>query len=231
MRKAALVPALFFLAGFGPQGASIVPQDDTQTIFGPQNIVVNNAVIPAFDTASTPVLNTSTAVATTTLSTTQSGDLVVFLVNDNGGTCSTPMDTAGLVWTARTTPADWCEFWAYASAPLSSDVITSNLSFGISSTVAIAVKGPTAPTPFDSNASLPAENATTAIYSTSDPPSFVFCMWNYAGGPTPAQCPGFTAMASGAYIAIGYQIYSVSQSGVSVTPGTGTNSVFVDVLK
>jgi hypothetical protein len=104
--------------------------------------------------------------ATATLSTALSLDVIVVCIttggNSNHGHVTGVTDTAGLVYTKRTTQVGNTQenmdvWWAIAVTPLTNDVITvTTTATGSTAIFAFAVNGASLTSPWDTNSTLPA---------------------------------------------------------------------------
>jgi hypothetical protein len=164
-------------------------------------------------------------------------DVIIYVVTFSGAGglhVTSVSDTAGNTWANRAavpqSGPNAIEVWyAKASGPLSSDVITPTFSGAASSQASIAfgVSCANLSTPFDSNGSLPntiANLATAATISTSNANDFIYGFYVFAGTATPTAGSGFTLISnvgSFGYMMTEYQIVTSTQSGLAVSVGTG----------
>lgn len=164
--------------------------------------------------------------STATLTTSSTNDVIVVFIVANVSAINSVTDTAGLSWSQRATTTDgsgnWIFEWTAISAgALSSDVITVTPSASTFTTIdAFGISGANTVTPFDSNVGLPATGAPTLTLSTSNANDFIVAGMITSGTVTAG---GSWTLISGAdFQGVEYQIVAATQSGLSVTVGTGS---------
>lgn len=174
-----------------------------------------------------------------TLTTTAAGTIVV-MVAANSGTVSSISDTAGRTYAKRSGATsgggNGIEMWyANSASAVTSDVITVTLSgfsgfttihaFGVSNTY-------TGSSPWDANAALPDISVGAAprdprSATTSNASNFIIGAFRMASTSNPTAGSGYTMIfgSSGSGWALTeYKVVAATQSGLSVTVGTGSNT-------
>lgn len=209
----------------------------------------------------------ASTVASAAFSTTASNDVVIALITTSNATASTvsSISGGGLTWTKRKqftiltssfTTGSIEEWSAVAASPLTSQVITANLSItALSATISVfAFSGGNTTTPFDVNAALPATNSdvtgtstiptVSAISTTNANTALIaFVSTPGAAGSALTDPASFTQLIfnngfSGTPNFLGgaaqsdYRIVSSTQSGISVAYSTVTNwGMLVDAVQ
>lgn len=181
---------------------------------------------------------TGTNVATLTLSTTKTNNVIYVAIEANGSVASVVGSTLG-AFTARATGAI-VSFWALAPSILSSEVITLTYSGGTTfiSATAFAVNGAHTAAPFDVNASIPTISsfgvpadplsATTTAVNTMAIGAF-----RMSGTSNPTNGSGWTPIQlNGDFLLTEVKLLS-SAGSFSATIGTGvgdSNQGIVDAI-
>jgi hypothetical protein len=188
--------------------------------------------------------------ATATLSTALSLDVIVVCIttggNSNHGHVTGVTDTAGLVYTKRTTQVGNTQenmdvWWAIAVTPLTNDVITvTTTATGSTAIFAFAVNGASLTSPWDTNSTLPAffsndsggpgsgAGAATVNMSTSSANTFIFGFYGSDNVPTgQAVNAGITIYLGqaeetetsgyGQWAEVGYTIVTSPQTALAVS--------------
>lgn len=178
---------------------------------------------------------------TITLSTSNSNDIIIVAAFLNGGPI-TSVTSANLTFTLRVRILDSAggdqyveEWYAVASSPLSSEVITINGTVNGSylEAVAFAISGANTSTIWDSNVSVPASNSTSTLLtvSTTNANDFIYAIYGYISSGSPGS--GWTQIGTGTYLFVEYQIVSSTQSSLqgTVTGGTSRGGMMDAVIQ
>lgn len=173
---------------------------------------------------------------TLTLTTTQSPDVIVVAVVNNGGSGVSSMTSAHLTFAKRATAAisaynDIEEWYAIASAPLSSEVITIAFTDGstpYNSACAFGIANANTSVIFDSNGALPVQNTAAAdpTFSTTSAKTLVFGLMRFSTTSSASAGSGWKSIyapAGGAFL-VQYRVFSLAQSGATCSVGTGSNN-------
>ena len=187
---------------------------------------------------------TSTATSGTSLAlpalTTTTANFIVVIVVVNG-TSVNSVTGAGLTFTRRVTSGGLnpIEMWTAVSAsPLNAEVLTVNL---VAATTfiranAFGIANVNTGSPFDSNASLPANSTANAdlTISTSNADDFIIGAFrSSAGAPTGAPGAPWITIQDVNFCLTYYRIVSATQTNLTVPKGTAgtTNGALADAIK
>lgn len=187
---------------------------------------------------STGVLNsTGSPSATLTLTTTASPDVIVVSCAYNGASSVTSVAGSGLTFThrAKAGGSQYIDEWyAIASSPLSSEVITVTFSGSTSynACTAFGISGANSTAPYDTNSVLPViSTATPTTFSTSNANDIILGLTRTTSAASPTPISGWTAVyaPTGGYFIAQYEIVSTVQSSASYA-GPATNGTIVDAV-
>lgn len=170
---------------------------------------------------------------TATLTTANSNDVIYLVIGvPDTAQSFTVTDSASLTWTHRdtktsgsgTSGTEISTWYAIASSPLSSDVVTVTWSTAFNAAMMVfGISGADTSAPFDSNSAIPATSAgsTTApsvSISTSNANDMILGLVAQRGGTTLTVGSGFSEVTppSGSLADGEYQVVSTTQSGLSV---------------
>lgn len=177
----------------------------------------------------TPVHNNASSgssIVTGAFTTTQAAEVVI-AITINSVTISS-ITGGGLTFAKRTSNAAGIEEWAApAAAALSGVQFTINFSgaTGFVTTDTFAVSGQDTATVFDANAAVPANGtADPGSISTSNANDFILGAFRFAATAAPTQGAGYTKISGADFQLSEYQIVSATQSGLSITVGTGVGN-------
>lgn len=172
---------------------------------------------------------TSGTSTTVTLSTANSNDIIALVVEINGTTASSISSANTTGWASRAINASpRLELWyGIASNSLSSEIITVN--FAGSTTYCtidcFGISGADITNKWDSNGALP-DIGTTGLRSitTSNADDFLIGAYRFSDTENPSGGTGWTEIFSTHFLLTEYKIVSSTQSGLSVTIGTGNGN-------
>lgn len=167
---------------------------------------------------------------TATLTTANANDLIIAIVTSNPATGNVvsiaSAHTTG--WTLRKKQAvaggNIEEWVGKASSALTSEVITFTMGASITFTTidVFGVSGADTTIIWDSNGALPDFGTNTLrSITTSNTNDFLIGAYRFGGTATPTQGAGWTKISGANFQLVEYQIVSATQSGLSVTIGTG----------
>lgn len=162
--------------------------------------------------------------------TTTSAALIVAVVTTNGGPI-TGVSGGGLSWARHANvtggSAEYLELWtAEAASPLSAVTMTATNTFSSFCTLDVfGVSGYDTADIFDNDASVPNTGVSDPrTISTALADTMIIGAFRFAGTPSPTAGSGYTAISGADYQLTEYQVVSSTQSGLSVTVGTGVGN-------
>jgi hypothetical protein len=175
--------------------------------------------------------NAVASVATVTLTTSNSDNVIMLQVATNQGPV-TSVTSSGLTWSFiaadGTSSISQLEFWyAIASSPLSSHVITvNNTGNGFTTIDAFGVSGVDTSSPFDADASTPATNSSNAdlLISTDTADTFIISGYRMSNTASPSQGAGWIKISGANYALSQYQIVSSTQTNLAATIASGSRN-------
>ena len=191
---------------------------------------------PTID-GSSAIGNTITSTLVLTLTTTQTQDLAVLML-DFAGNAVSSVTGCDLTWTQRvvtSAPGSFAEYTAPAATVLNACSVTVTFNFATANNglvFALHGNGAAPPSP-DVNVSLPSYNATgTTTYSTTNAADLAISYYNSGGTGTPSSTAGFTEITTAANNANASSLtLSATQSDTSVVAPDFPHFIVVDAFK
>ncbi len=178
---------------------------------------------------------TTSTTPSVTVTTTQPNEILEMVASCLDGSVTSITDTAGLLWVKRVaafagTVGEVEEWYAYAPAPVSSDVITATLTTSIYNTIGVAaIVGTAIGITYDLNAALPVLSLVNTSTSGTTASTFIstshgndMLIEAYTSGVTsPLPPSGFTDLGSVGNLGFSYKVVASPQTNVGVTTGSG----------
>lgn len=188
----------------------------------------------------TPVHNSTTATSMDIgpFTTTKAALIVIVVLGNIGPNTISSITGGGLTWALRTnSPVSDIEIWTAPAASVLSGVTFTITPTGNSFMTAdlFAISGYNTGSPYDGNASIPANSSTDPITISTDN-AFDFIIGGFRFGVTasPTQGAGWTKISGANFTLTEYKIVSTAQSNLSVSVGTGAgdaNGGIADAVK
>jgi hypothetical protein len=229
-----LILATLFLTAVATQPAFAI-FDQPPAFFAPMTALTPPPLIPLAIDGTPQSSSGASTTPSVTVTTTQPNDILLLGVYSLDSTVLSVTDTAGLTWVQRATAGAGTvngvmEWYAYAPAIVTSDVITVTFGVAILNTIIVVpVVGTAIGETFDVNASLPATTVGTGgslpspastFISTTHGNDMLIEIYN-SGVLVPLPPTGFTDLGSAGNLGVSYKIVAAPQAGVQITTGSG----------